>query len=175
MIHDTTGLVHTVMAFAAMLLGGLIFLRPKGGAPHRRLGYAYAICMLGVIVTSFAMYNLTGRFNGLHGAAIASAMTLGFGLLHAISRKPAGLWYDFHYYWMSWSFIGLIAAFVAELATRVAMPLVVARFGRSSLTGFWCVVGAATLLVVLVGYRFVVKHRPTSSSRGRPGTLRDRT
>jgi uncharacterized membrane protein len=160
MIRDTTGLVHTVLAFAALLLGSLIFLRPKGGTPHRWLGYAYAICMLGVIATSFTMFRLTGRFNGLHGAAIASAITVGFGLLHAISRKPAGLWYDFHYHWMSWSFIGLSAALVAELATRVAMPLVVARFGRTSLTPFWCIVGAATLLIVIVGAVFVVKHRP---------------
>ena len=160
MIHDLTGLIHTSAASLALLVGAVVFLRPKGGLWHRRLGYVYSLCMLTVIVTSFAIYRLTGRFNFLHGAAIASSISVGFGFGHAFLRKPRELWYVLHFYWMSWSFIGLLAALVAEIAARIALPFIIARFGRSYLLGFWCVVGVATLLVVLVGGHLVNKHSP---------------
>lgn len=127
MIHDFTGLVHTTSAFAAMAVGAIIFLRPKRGTFHRSLGYIYCVSMAVVIGTSFAIYRLTGTFNALHGAAIAGCVSVGFGFAHALLRRPRGQWYVWHYYWMSWSFIGLLAAFVAELSTRVAMPIIVAR------------------------------------------------
>jgi len=160
MIHDLTGLIHTLAASIAILVGAVVFLRPKGGLWHRRLGYVYSLCMLTVIVTSFAIYRLTGRFNFLHGAAIASSISVGFGFSHAFLRKPKEMWYVLHFYWMSWSFIGLLAALVAEIATRIGLPFIVARFGRSYLFGFWCVVGVTTLLVVLVGGHLVNKHSP---------------
>ena len=160
MIHDLKGLIHTAAAVAAILIGAVVFIRPKGGIPHRFLGYAYALSMLTVIATSFAIYRLTGRFNFLHGASIVSTITVGFGLIHAITRKPKEMWYVLHYYWMSWSFIGLLAALVAEVSTRVALPFVTVSFGQRYLIGFWCVVGVATLFVVLVGRHLVNKHSP---------------
>lgn len=160
MIHDFTGLVHTIAASLAILIGAIVFLRPKGGRTHRFLGYAYSLCMLTVIATSFMIYRLTGRFNFLHGAAIVSSISVGFGFGHAFSRKPKNLWYTLHFYWMSWSFIGLLAAFIAEISTRLALPFIVAKFGRSYLIGFWCVVGLTTLGVVLVGRSLVEKHSP---------------
>lgn len=160
MIHDFTGLIHTLAASSAVVVGAVVFLRPKGGVWHRRLGYVYSFCMLIVIATSFAIYRLTGGFNFLHGAAIASSISVGFGFGHAILRMPKEMWYVLHFYWMSWSFIGLLAALVAEVATRIALPFVIARFGRSSLFSFWCVVGVATLIVVLVGRHLVNRHSP---------------
>ena len=116
--------------------------------------------MLTVIATSFAIYRLTGRFNFLHGAAIASSISVGLGFVHAFSRRPKNTWYVWHFYWMSWSFIGLLAAFVAEISIRIAMPYIIAKFGRSYLLGFWGVVGLATLLVVILGRHLVGKHNP---------------
>jgi hypothetical protein len=168
MIHDLTGLIHTLAASLAILIGAIVFLRPKGGTVHRLLGYAYSLCMLTVIVTSFAIYRLTGRFNFLHGAAIASGISVGFGFGHAVSRKPKNAWYGLHFYWMSWSFIGLLAAFVAEISTRLGFPFMVARFGRSYLTAFWCLVGLATLLVVLVGRHLIDKHNPLRKGKVEP-------
>ena len=160
MTHDLTGVIHTLAASIAILVGAVVFLRPKGGPWHRRLGYAYVLCMLIVIVTALAIYRLTGRFNVLHGAAVASSISIGCGFSHAWLRKPHGMWHVWHFYWMSWSFIGLLAAFVAEMATRVARPWMVASFGGSSLGSFWSVVGTVTLLVVFVGGHLVNTHRP---------------
>jgi hypothetical protein len=170
MIHDLKGLVHTVAASAAILIGAVIFLRPKGGRAHRWFGYAYSLCMLTVVVTSFTIYRLTGRFNFLHGAAIASSISLSFGLAHAVLRWPRELWQVWHYYWMSWSFIGLVAAFVAEISTRVAMPYIVAHVGRSYLLGFWVVVGLASLLVFAIGIYLVNRHAPRPP--GKPSASR---
>jgi len=168
MIHDLTGLIHTLAALMAILVGAVVFLRPKGGLWHRRLGYVYSLCMLTVAVTSFTIYRLTGRFNFLHGAAIASSISVGFGFGHAFLRKPKEMWYGLHFYWMSWSFVGLLAALVAEISTRIALPFFVAKFGHSYLAGFWCVVGLATLMVVLVGRQLVNKHSPLKKSQTQP-------
>lgn len=165
MIHSTTGLVHTLAALLAVLTGAIVFLRPKSGPVHRCLGYIYVLSMVTVIVSSFAIYRLTGRFNFLHGAAIVSAITVSLGFKYALLRKPSGVWQMKHFYWMSWSFIGLLAALMAETATRIGMPLVAAKLGRSYLTGFWCMVGLVTFVVVLIGRHLVAKHTPSAAPR----------
>lgn len=167
MIHDFKGLVHTLAAIAAMLIGAVVFLRPKGGAAHRRLGYAFSACMGLLIATSFSIYRLTGGFNFLHVFSVLSTIGLAFGLSYAFRRRPEGRWMLAHYYWMSWSYIGLLAAFVAEISTRVAMPYVASHFGSKYLMGFWMVVGAATGVVVVAGRAVVNRNRP--GSRAAPG------
>lgn len=162
MIHDLTGLIHTVTAMLAMAIGAVIFLRPKGGSRHRKLGYVYSTAMVVMLITAFMLYRLTGGFNALHIAAIMSSITIAFGLKFAIRRRPAHGWYFFHYLWMSWSYVGLLAAFVAELSTRVAMPLVVEKFGPESRTVFWIIVGFASALVIFTGSRLINRHHPPS-------------
>ena len=39
MIHSAIGLVHFTTAVTTLLIGLLIFLRPKGGRLHKFLGY----------------------------------------------------------------------------------------------------------------------------------------
>jgi uncharacterized membrane protein len=159
MIHDLKGLIHTAAAVAAMVLGAVVFFRPKGGRVHRLLGYAYTLCMLLLIATSFMIYRLTGGFNFLHGASIASSMGVAFGFGHAFLRRPRDTWLVRHYFFMSWSYIGLLAAFVAEISTRVAMPYVARRFGGGSLLVFWCIVALASAAVVIAGARLVNRNR----------------
>lgn len=154
--------MHTVAAFAAMLFGAIVLLRTKGGASHRRWGYAYAASMGVMLITSFAMYGLTGGFNVLHVAAIASSLTLAIGLRYAIIRRPRNLWYALHYRWMSWSYVGLLAAFVAESATRLAMPYLDARFEDFSRGLFWLLVGLASATVVALGGRQIRRNAPNS-------------
>ncbi len=164
MIHDLKGWIHTVAAVAAMAFGAVVFLRPKGGPVHRFLGYAYSLCMLVLIATSFSIYRLTGGFNFLHGASIMSSIGVAFGFAHAFLRRPRNSWILRHFFFMSWSYIGLLAAFVAEISTRVAMPYVARRFGSGSLLPFWCIVALATAIVVAVGWRLVNQNRPPLST-----------
>ncbi len=70
--------------------------------------------MIVMLVTSFAIYSLTGGFNILHVAAIMSSLCLALGLKYAVTRRPQHMWYELHYHWTCWSYVGLLAAFVAE-------------------------------------------------------------
>jgi uncharacterized membrane protein len=160
MIHDLTGLIHTVAALLAMATGSVIFLRPKGGARHRQIGYVYTAAMVIMLITAFIIYRLTGGFNALHFAAILSSITLIIGLKFALFRTPTAGWYFYHFLWMSWSYVGLLAAFVAELSTRVAMPLVVEKFGPESRAVFWGIVSVASAAVIFAGGRLIHRHRP---------------
>lgn len=159
MVQSWIGLIHTVAAIVALVLGAVVLLRPKAGLLHRRIGYGYAVSMAVVVVTAFCIYRLTGRFNVLHAAALLSTVTLAAGLSFAIRRK-SGNWIEAHYALMSWSYIGLVAALVAEMATRVGMPWVVAAYGRSWLGAFWAIVAAATFLVCGVGAYLVRGNLP---------------
>jgi uncharacterized membrane protein len=154
MTHSLTGQIHLAAALAAIALGGIVLFRPKGGAGHRRLGYAYALAMVALNATALVIYRLTGHFNFLHGFALASLATLAAGLSFAIRRQPAGRWLDIHYRFMGWSYIGLLAAFVSESATRALLPWL-QRQGLASMGWFWAVVGGATVLVCAIGARLL--------------------
>lgn len=140
MFHGITGLVHTIAAFASLLIGAWIFLRPKAGKLHRSFGYAYTAAMSIMIVTAFFIYQLTGTVNFLHILAVVSTLTLARALYCAIRKRPAGRWLEVHYEWMSWSYIGLFAAFIAETATRVALPYLFQHFGQRAIGWFWGIV-----------------------------------
>ena len=136
---DGVGLVHTLFGFAALLLGFLVLMGRKGTLVHRRLGQSYAFAMGALNITGLMIYDLYGRFGPFHIAAIVSLATVLGGLVPVVFRRPRDTWMRIHATVMCWSYVGLFAAFVSEIATRV--PGV--RFG-------WGVV-AATVAVVMVG------------------------
>lgn len=77
-----------------------------------------------------------------------------------------------HATWMSWSYIGLLAALAAESSTRWLMPAVQPHLEGTALLGvFWGAVVAATLAVVAVG-AYVVKARLPRSLRATPEAIR---
>ncbi|MBI2808684.1 MAG: DUF2306 domain-containing protein [Planctomycetes bacterium] len=159
MIHNEIGLVHVISAVVALLVGLWIFLRPKGGTLHRVLGYVYVVSMFAMIITAFLIYQLTGSINLLHGFAVVSTIQLGRGLYHAISRRPKGAWLDAHYRWISYSYMGLCAALVAESATRVVMPYLHDYHGIRSFGWFWVIVGIVSFAVVYVGLFLMQRNR----------------
>jgi uncharacterized membrane protein len=56
-----TGIAHMIFALAAMLSGASVLLRRKGTLWHKRLGYLYAACMVGLNVTALMIFRLFGR------------------------------------------------------------------------------------------------------------------
>lgn len=136
---DGLGLVHSLFGIAALLLGLLVLLCRKGTRVHRRIGQGYVLAMVLLNATALMIYDLYGRFGPFHIAALVSLATVVGGFIPAYFRRPGAAWMRHHATAMCWSYIGLLAAFVSELATRV--PGV--RFG-------WGVV-AATIGVVAVG------------------------
>jgi uncharacterized membrane protein len=113
-----TGTIHTAFGVAALACGLGVLLRPKGTRGHRVLGWAYAASMVGLLATAFLIYRLFGGFGPFHWAAVAGVATLAGGLA-AVRRRPRGAWRERHAYLMSYSYLGLVAATAAEIATRV--------------------------------------------------------
>ena len=157
------GMVHLITSFVAIGAGGWVLLLPKGTRWHRTLGHVYAMSMVGVIATAFSIYRLTGRFGPFHIAAVVGGATLLAGLASVLARRPKKSWIEAHAIWMSWSYIGLMAAFAAETLTRFIMPRVQVLLEGNELWGaFWTSVGVASFGIAGIGARLVKTRLPAA-------------
>jgi hypothetical protein len=100
--------------------------------------------------TALLIYDLFGRFGPFHWLALASLATLLAGLVPAMRKRPRRSWLFYHAEYMSWSYVGLLAAAVSEVTTRwFHLP-----FG-------WTVVISS--LVVFIGGGLVIRQRVPGS------------
>jgi uncharacterized membrane protein len=151
--------LHIGTAISALVLGLCVFFTRKGSRLHRQFGYAYSFNMLGLNISALLIYRLTGHFGPFHGAALASLLTLIAGFVPAYLRLPNGRWLELHYEFMSWSYVGLVAAGASEALTRLPSA------------PFWPAVFVSTLAVFTIGgtligrgrskYRFEVMAAPS--------------
>ncbi len=118
-MYDILGIFHTVCGILALLLGAAIFLRTKGTQAHIWCGWAYALSMFCLNFSAFGIYNLTGGFNIFHILAGISLAMLGIGLAQVLARKRWRKWLWRHYQYMSWSYVGLLAATCNEAFVRI--------------------------------------------------------
>jgi uncharacterized membrane protein len=147
MIHSFLSGLHIGSAVSALLFGMCVFLTHKGRRLHKQFGYAYFFNMLALNISALFIYRLTGHFGPFHGAALAGLLTLLAGFTAAYLRLPQGRWLELHYEFMSWSYVGLVAAGVSEAITRLPS------------TPFWPAVLVGTLLVFLVGGSSIARGR----------------
>lgn len=138
-VHGFTGAFHLVVALLAILFGTYILFSKKGTSIHKKVGYLYTTSMVLLNITAFMLYNINGKFNVFHIAAIVSSLTLLAGILPVLIKKPADNYVHYHFSFMYWSVIGLYGAFVSE--TMVRIPA----------TPFWTAVGIGTGLVMFIG------------------------
>lgn len=148
-VHSYLGLSHTLVALLAMLSGAIVLLRPKGTQRHKQIGYAYVISMVLLNVSAFGIYNFGGKPSLFHLFALVSFATLLAGIIPAI-RKGSKSWYRKHFYFMSWSVVGLYCAFWAETGTRLLN-------GKD----FWWVVMIASLTTAFVGMIIIKRKAKT--------------
>ena len=99
-------------------------------------------------VTALGIFRLTGTVGPFHVAALLSLLTVFAGIVPARRRLPRGAWLDRHYEFMTWSYVGLAAAAVAEVATRAS---VVRTAAGGPGPAFWLAVALATVFVVGAG------------------------
>ena len=144
MVHSTIGFIHLLAAMMAMLTGALVILMPKSGVRHKQVGYAYISSMLILNATAFQVYYLFGRFGLFHGLALLSLASIARGIVPALVRQRVKNWMHWHYYFMTWSVVGLYSAFWAELLTRT-LPM----------DRFWPIVAVATAVTSSVGAYFI--------------------
>ena len=115
---DPFGATHAAFGLAALALGLGVVLLPKGTALHRRIGLLYALTMLLLNGTALAIYDLFGGFGVFHVLALVSLATLAAGILPVWLRRPRD-WMEIHARCMSWSYLGLVAAFLGEIGARL--------------------------------------------------------
>lgn len=116
------GTAHIALAIASLTLGAVVFLQQKGGGRHRLLGYLYAGALLLVNVSALLVYEESSDLGPFHVLALISLVTLSAGFIPAFLRWPRGSWLGAHAYFMSWSYVGLVAAGAAQMATKLAGP-----------------------------------------------------
>lgn len=140
------GLVHLLTAIAAMLSGAVVILSRKGTRKHRWMGRCYVAMMFVLNGTALLNYELYGRFGPFHWMVLASLATVVAGLLPTWRKVPG--WVYRHAYFMAWSYVGLMAAAAAEVASRVpGWP-----FGTS--------VVVSSIVVIVAGFSMMQKVIP---------------
>ena len=159
MIQNMTlpGAVHTVLAMLGIVVGLIQFLRPKRGPTHRARGYAFVYPMLVADGTAMLIFQFTGRFNILHAGAVANLVCIILAIIPVLRTPRPSNWKNQHYYWMSWSYVGLLAAAATELVVRTSYLATRAQA--------WMVTAAVSVLVTAIGYVIINRYRPVSGSQ----------
>lgn len=147
MIYQVASGLHIGTAISALIIGLCVMFARKGTRLHKQLGYAYFCNMLGLNLSAFFIYRLTGHFGPFHGAALASFITLLAGFIPAYLRLPSGRWLELHYEFMNWSYVGLVAAGISEALTRLPS------------SPFWLAVALGSLTVFGVGGVLIARGR----------------
>lgn len=156
-VKDTTGLIHLVSSFIALVTGLYVLVAQKGTKSHKQIGYIYALAMLLVNLTAFMIYRLYGKFGIFHGFAVLSSITLFAGLYPVITKKSKDYLIK-HFRSMYWSVIGLYCAFMAEIFSRLPKYILTPE-GKPMLV-FYKFVGIGTALVMIIGTFFFLKFKP---------------
>ena len=134
------GLAHVLTtAVAALFFGTAVVFSRKGTRRHRWLGRGYLAMMLALNGTALLNYELYGRFGPFHWMVLVSLASVVGGYVPTV-RKSRG-WKYRHAYFMVGSYVGLMAATVAEIASRVPGwsfgPSVAISSGMVVLAGLW--------------------------------------
>lgn len=145
-MFSTIGYIHLFFSILAMITGLVVVLNTKGTLFHKRVGYIYVISMLLLNLTSFFISNFQG-FSIFHFFAIVSLVTIIGGMYPTLKKSKN--WIYQHYYFMSWSVVGLYCAFWSEVGTRFV----------KNMQDFWWVVAIATFLTAFVGALIIHKNK----------------
>ena len=163
MIDNLTvaGAIHTGLALVCILVGSIQFLRPKRGAGHRARGYAFVYAMLVADGTAMLVYRFTGQFNIFHAGAIVNFVCIVLAIVPLLRSPRPSNWRLKHYYFIAWSYVGLISAAATEFVVRTSHP---ATRDQS-----WAVTAAFTASVMMIGYVLINRYRPAAESPSPPG------
>lgn len=140
-------LIHVILGFLSLMSGLAVLLIKKGNLKHRLVGRVYVVSMLGLNLTAFGIYKLFGGWGVFHWMAIASLIPLLAGYF-AIRYKKI----EAHYFFMSWSFIGLLCATISEIFVHIPMAV-------QLLTTVPYIDAAFMVLLISSGFYLLPKHR----------------
>jgi uncharacterized membrane protein len=152
------GAIHTTLALLCVVVGAVQLIRPKRGGGHRARGYAFVYAMLVADGAAMLLYRFTGAFNIFHIGAMVNLITVVAAIVPMLQTPRPANWRHRHYYFIAWSYVGLIAAASTEIIVRLGQP---ATRGVA-----WSITAIVTAFVSLVGYLLIQRYRPPSDSRG---------
>jgi len=112
------GWVHLVASLAALAVGTLVLVRPKGTPVHKRRGRVYGLTLLVTNVTALGIYR-RGIFFFPHWLAIAALIVTTVGVLAAHFRIPRKAWLHLHLTCLLTSLYILVGGGVNEVFLRV--------------------------------------------------------
>ena len=144
-MFSTIGYIHLFFSILAMITGLVVVFNTKGTLFHKKVGYTYVTSMLLLNLTSFFISNF-GGFSIFHFFAMVSFVTIIAGM-YPVLKKTKG-WIYKHYYFMSWSVVGLYSAFWSEVGTRFV----------KNMQNFWWVVAIASFLTAFIGAYIINKN-----------------
>jgi uncharacterized membrane protein len=162
------GAVHTLLGGLSLILGAQIFLSTKGTRWHIQLGWAYVGSMFCVNVTALFIYRLTGAFNLFHAMAVFSLLMVVAGVFQVRFRSRLRRWLWRHYQYMSWSYVGLLAATANEAFVRIGILKTMAATSTTAMPLI-----ASILIVAVSGAIIFSRQRSLLARYGqvdRPGT-----
>lgn len=107
-------LAHTIVSVIALLSGGVIFFFIKGTRKHKAIGRIYVISMVLCLISSFFIYNMFDGFGPFHAMSIISIVTISIGMYFPLFGRQIFGWPIHHYFWMSYSYVGLWMAFLSH-------------------------------------------------------------
>jgi uncharacterized membrane protein len=150
------GAIHTALALLCIVVGAVQLLRPKRGAGHRARGYAYVYAILIADGAAMLLYRFTGAFNIFHVGALVNFVSVLIAIVPMLrTPRPAG-WKHWHYHFIAWSYVGLIAAASTEIIVRLSQP---ETRGMA-----WSLTAVVTALVTAIGYALIQRYRPPRDS-----------
>ena len=148
------GAIHTALALLGIAVGLVQLVRPKGGPVHRARGYAFVYAMLVADGAALLIFQFTGRFNILHAGALVNLACVMLAMIPMLRSPRPSNWKMQHYYFMSWSYVGLLAAAATEFVVRT--------IHLATRQQAWTVTAAASALVTAFGYVLINRYRPQS-------------
>lgn len=154
LVGSNIGLIHLISGVFALAFGLAVLVMKKGTQIHRKVGYAYAISMLILIVSSFGIYRLFGKFGVFHALSLISTFSLVAGMFPMFQKQRTPSHYETHFKRMYFSVVGLYAAFAAESFVRIP------KFGS-----FWQAVAWACVLIFVVCFVAFIRMKPIWSAK----------
>lgn len=112
------GWLHIIGATSGLILGMIVLVAPKLGKLHRVLGLGYLASMITVNISALTIYRETGNIGAFHILAVVSLITLALGYNEVARKRKTKGWLERHGIFMSWSYVGLVAAGVSQYVSH---------------------------------------------------------
>jgi uncharacterized membrane protein len=152
---STIGVIHTIFSVVALIAGAAVVMMQKGTRWHRTVGHVYLTSMLALNISALFIYRLFGRFGPFHALAVYSLIIIVIGMVPVLTRRPKGRWLTWHAAAISGSYVGLVAAFFAEITSR--LPGTEQSFGS--------VVTVTSVIINAVGFFIIFAYLPKIDKR----------